>query len=257
MLNFAQLGYYYSSGEALPTDFEGLQFWHDISQHTGLNDGDTIPTLLDFSGNNRSISQVTAGRRGIYKTNILNGLPILRTDGTFTAYQSTTKTDWDWIHQGDTTLIFIFYPKTDGIVGCLFDNGGTSAANVGRVIEIQATARMRDLCVAASSPNDVFSALPLINTLPKDQWHMTVHRYEEGASGEDFTLQFNDVLVDDDTGTLSPSANTSTNNPTFFGRQNLTNHINCDYAWGCGFNRALTDNELSRLIGSTVSIYGL
>ena len=57
------------------------QLWMDASQISGLNDGDVVSTWYDQSGANRDLSQPTAAYKPIYKTNIINGLPVVRFDG--------------------------------------------------------------------------------------------------------------------------------------------------------------------------------
>jgi hypothetical protein len=65
-----------------PLDISGCQFWYDASQITGLSDADPVATWSDLSGNARHATQATSGKRPLYRTNIVNGLPILRFDGT-------------------------------------------------------------------------------------------------------------------------------------------------------------------------------
>jgi hypothetical protein len=64
-----------------PLDIAGCQFWVDASQIVGLSDGDQIATWSDLSGNSRDAAQATSTKRFLYKTNIINGLPIARADG--------------------------------------------------------------------------------------------------------------------------------------------------------------------------------
>jgi len=65
-----------------PTSISGLQLWLDASQITGLNDGDGVATWLDMSGHTNNATQGTSAQRPEYKTNQLNGLPGVRSDGT-------------------------------------------------------------------------------------------------------------------------------------------------------------------------------
>ena len=65
-----------------PTDIANCKFWVDASHITGLNDGDTVTTWNDLSGQGNHITQATAGYKPIYKTNIINGKPAVRFDGT-------------------------------------------------------------------------------------------------------------------------------------------------------------------------------
>lgn len=56
--------------------------WLQADTATGLNDGDQIATWTDASGLGHDITQATAAKRPLYKTSILNGLPVVRFDGT-------------------------------------------------------------------------------------------------------------------------------------------------------------------------------
>lgn len=63
-----------------PTDIAGLQLWLDASQITGLVDNEPVTTWVDASGNNRNAAS-SGTSRPLYKTNVLNGKPVLRFDG--------------------------------------------------------------------------------------------------------------------------------------------------------------------------------
>jgi hypothetical protein len=66
----------------------GLVEWLKVDSLTGVSDGVAVATLTDSSGNGNSVTQATASRQPIYKTNIVNGKPVLR----FTAANSQTMT---------------------------------------------------------------------------------------------------------------------------------------------------------------------
>lgn len=65
---------------AVPETIPGLQLWTKASRITGLADGDPVSTWPDLSGNARHFTQ-TGGNRPTYRTNILNGKPVVRLDG--------------------------------------------------------------------------------------------------------------------------------------------------------------------------------
>jgi hypothetical protein len=62
-------------GITKPTDIAGCAFWVAARLITGKSDGNRITSWVDFSGNLRS---ATASTGATYKTNQINGLPILR-----------------------------------------------------------------------------------------------------------------------------------------------------------------------------------
>lgn len=60
----------------------GLQLWLKADAITGLSDGDPVSTWTDQSGNGNDATQQTAANKPLYKTNIVNGKPVVRFDGT-------------------------------------------------------------------------------------------------------------------------------------------------------------------------------
>lgn len=64
-----------------PSDLANLWLWLDADAITGLSDGDPVATWEDQSVNERDFTQGTAGYKPTYQTNELNGLSIVRFDG--------------------------------------------------------------------------------------------------------------------------------------------------------------------------------
>jgi hypothetical protein len=65
-----------------PSSISGLQVWLDASQITGLADNDLVAIWEDNSGANHDATQGNSGLQPTYKTAALNGLPVVRFDGT-------------------------------------------------------------------------------------------------------------------------------------------------------------------------------
>ncbi len=65
---------------ALP--LAGYRVWYDVSQLAGKVDGDLISTLPDLAGVINADQTSSGAARPTYKTNIMNGLPALRFNGT-------------------------------------------------------------------------------------------------------------------------------------------------------------------------------
>ena len=66
----------------VPTDIDGCTLWLKADQITGLDDGDSVGTWKDQSGEGNDVSQGTANKKPTYKVDILNGKPVVRFDGT-------------------------------------------------------------------------------------------------------------------------------------------------------------------------------
>ena len=85
-----------------PTDIAGLLLWLDADAITGLGDGDPIATWADQSGNGNDALQVTAAKKPLYKTNVANGLAVVRADATDDFLALTSN-----ITGEDLTIIFV------------------------------------------------------------------------------------------------------------------------------------------------------
>lgn len=66
---------------AQPDTISGLQLWLKADAITGLNDGDSVTTWTDSSGNSNDATQSTAANKPTYKTSIINSKPVVRFDG--------------------------------------------------------------------------------------------------------------------------------------------------------------------------------
>lgn len=64
-----------------PASIAGLRIWQDAAQITGLNDGDTVATWSDVSGNGLDLTAPSVSARPIYKTAIFGSQPAVLFDG--------------------------------------------------------------------------------------------------------------------------------------------------------------------------------
>jgi len=101
---------------SLPTFITGLQFWVAAYKETAFGDGDDVGTWTDFSGVNNHAVQATAANKPHYKTGIINGLPVLRFDGTQNDMVMTGMTAGS-----NTTFFFVIQPDGTSPVG-IFDS---------------------------------------------------------------------------------------------------------------------------------------
>lgn len=65
-----------------PSGISSLRAWYKADAITGLSDGSAVSAWSDNSGNSNNFSQATPTNQPLYKTNIINGKPVLRFDGT-------------------------------------------------------------------------------------------------------------------------------------------------------------------------------
>lgn len=64
-----------------PSQVSNLKLWVDASKIVGLADGQGIASWADQSGNNNHLVQSDSTRQPLYKTNVVNGKPAVRFDG--------------------------------------------------------------------------------------------------------------------------------------------------------------------------------
>lgn len=95
-----------------PSTVPGLQAWYDASAITGLSDGAAVASWSDRSGNSRTLTQATGGAQPLYKANILNGLPVVRMDGS-NDYLSYTVPGADMISGPLFTVFAVWKNVTD------------------------------------------------------------------------------------------------------------------------------------------------
>lgn len=69
-----------SSSLFLPTDVDNLRYWFDASQQTGLVDDDLVSTW-NCVNNSTWNATASGAARPVYKTNIINGKPVIRFSG--------------------------------------------------------------------------------------------------------------------------------------------------------------------------------
>jgi hypothetical protein len=68
-------------GTFTPAQISGCQVWLAADKIVGLNDGDSVSSWADQSGNGRDFAQASATLKPLYKTSIINGNPVVRFDG--------------------------------------------------------------------------------------------------------------------------------------------------------------------------------
>lgn len=65
-----------------PTDYPNLDVWLKADTITGISSGSPIDTWVDSGPAGHNATQTTGSNQPLYETNTLNGLPVVRFDGT-------------------------------------------------------------------------------------------------------------------------------------------------------------------------------
>lgn len=236
----------------VPTDFANLKYWHDISQLTGYSNGEEVLTIPDLSGNGMDLT-TTPGLGGIYTENFHGSIPGLLMDGTKIYVPAGGKPAWDWKHQGSSTTFWIVQSSVDNTSHILFDSGpGASSSFVGRLTTFRTTSPGSNPgsfgdTARASGGTQIFSNIfPDENTIPKDELHLIMCRYEVGVGQE---IYVDNVLKRSVAQSNAPTITTSTSNPRFYGRSGPLNCFNGITLGDFGYDRALTDDEVNKVVG--------
>lgn len=68
-------------GFITPTDIADLEVWLDADAIAGLADTDPVSSWTDETGNGHDAAQATASKQPTFRTDVANGLPMVRFDG--------------------------------------------------------------------------------------------------------------------------------------------------------------------------------
>ena len=101
----------------VPTDISNCQLWLKADS-LSLNDDDDVAAWADSSGNSNDAAQGTGAKQPVYKTGILNSLPIVRFDGAAHYMQVANHANLN-----AATVTFFVVAKSD-IVGGSYGNDG-------------------------------------------------------------------------------------------------------------------------------------
>ena len=84
---YSMLGFRCSYTSQGPISIPNLKLWLRADSLNGLADGTAVSTWMDESGNGFNVTQSTVASQPIFKTGQINGLPVLRFNGSTTGLQ--------------------------------------------------------------------------------------------------------------------------------------------------------------------------
>ena len=100
---------------------------------TPAGDNDTVQEWHDQSGNNYDVTQTTSGDNPTLQTNEINGLPVIRFDGSdFLVADSAA--DWKFLHDGSAFTVFVVWKTSTDEPDALYtllDTGALSSTDIG------------------------------------------------------------------------------------------------------------------------------
>ena len=105
-----------------PTNIAGCELWLAADKIVGHVDGDAIGTWSDASGLGHDATQATGANQPLYKTAIINGLPVVRFDGSNDSLSVAGITNND-----ATRTVFVVLKDITAGVKLLFSLAGSSS----------------------------------------------------------------------------------------------------------------------------------
>lgn len=114
-----------------PLDVANMVAWHDASQMVGLNDGDLVSSMTDFSGNGRHVLGSDASRP-TYEINEKNGLPVFRFNGSQGRQYDASPDPDEAAFDLATYSIFFVAKKTSGGGATIISKNTTGTGAGGR-----------------------------------------------------------------------------------------------------------------------------
>jgi WD40 repeat protein len=225
-----------------PRQFNGLQVWLDAST-VNQADGTAITSWADLSGNGYNYTQATTTNQPTYKTNIQNGLGVVRFDGV-DDYLSTTASAITQNVAGLTLIAVIKYNSsatqktavhfmrgtgTSGARATLVSTGSNIYSTGGRRLDSEGTQS-----VNSTSSSGAFA----IQTGVFDFAGTTLNQYINGAV-QGTSSSFQTAGNTSNTASLASYIGASSVTPTEF----LTGDV-CEVIV---YNRALTSTELNKI----------
>lgn len=156
---------------------------------TTASDGDVVQTWSDQSGNSNDAIQNTPGRKPTYKTNIINGLPVIRFDGTTDSLLVSNIAP----ESGKRMTIFIVSTPTSGYSGALLSTYPAGGLGVQSVTSSFGGPIYKFYLDAWSLASEYDSSSPNIQTLVRSA-NTSVDFYRNGIFRETLTGIFNNSL---------------------------------------------------------------
>lgn len=207
-----------------PLQIANCQLWLDAAQITGLVDADPVTTWNDLSGNARNASQATSANKPTYRTSQINGLPVVRFDGTDDFMTAGSAANWVFLHDaGGHTIYIVFEVAGDGAptdpnaLYSILDTCDILQANVGYAlfyddrVSIPRNNRLFTLAYRGTGGTFTYLLDSGDGYVSPQTAYTFSDRYENAISGNDATGQKN---ADAEIGVETSSA-PSSSNPTY------------------------------------------
>lgn len=252
----------------VPTNVEGSLLWLDASDMDGDGNADAptpdspVALWADKSGQGNQAAQPTVNLQPVIKTDILNGHPAVRFDGTGDRLFSGTTATYKCLHDGSgSTIITVFRSivPTSSALQWVLDTGGDTYRNVGMAFGIENrggdTDRLWWSVVRGGGNILNTDSAPYDGIHPLQTWTLGVNTFAYETPGSDLRYYTNAVeLVSVEPQSAPPSANNAARTLSIGARgDNGTLALNGDVAEILIYDKVLNSNELD-YVGSYLAI---
>lgn len=217
-----------SAPPSFPDDIANLAVWLKADA-LSLSNADPVASWTDSSGNARHATQGTAGARPTYRTNVLNGKPVVRFDGVDDRLACATFA----LAQPFTRVSVMARTGNAGAVVYYFDGDTVNTAG---------------LYKSATDEWHLFAGADLADGAANTSFHILVGVFN-GASSN--------LRVDSGAGTTGNAGAGSPNGLTVGSAAGGLVPGACDVAEVAVYSRALTTAELNRIGAYLAGKYGV
>ena len=238
-----------------PIPASNPSWWLEADSITGLSDNDTIETWPDLSVNEWNATQATSGLRPTYKTNIVNGLPVVRfVDAKGLNMPSAGSSLWRNLSGG--TLVFV----------CRWDPVPPGANKRCGQIRNSTSTITRALCYTQGTSGkfsiggrrldaDTFAVVDSVKSIDTE-WHVWIGVFDYANAR---ARQYIDGQLDGEMDPFQTAGNSQNANTGVFevGGFYLLESIIGDISTHLVFNRAITTEEISSITSHLALKYGI
>lgn len=185
-----------------PADSVNTYLWLPSDMETGLNDGDSVNTLTDQSGN--SFDFDATSHAPTYETNEINGLPVYRFDGTAYA-RAAAANDWKFMHDGTDFFVLavcLFPAANPDAAYIILNTNGSSSTRTGYALFyedrsiIPRNNSITCLITKSSAGNNVVGIAGTDDILTTQTPHVLASDYVFQRTGDDMLISVDGSQVD-------------------------------------------------------------
>lgn len=233
-------------------DIPGMKLWLD-AKSINQADGTSVSAWLDQSGNQAHMNQATSSQQPIYKTNIVNGYPVVRFDGVDDNMSVTDSTKLGMLKNvdGATTVIVKKNTNYTNTANILFISNNTTGSRA--VTQSYTSTVTFDSVGGRRLDADSYQALNTSN-FANTSFNVITGVFDYANS--DIYMYGNGQLLSSSTAFQTSGQTSNTDSASIGLSIGLATYFTGDIAEVCVWNRALSTNELNQVHTYLFNKYG-